>query len=68
MIKNIGRLDQGVRFSAGMIMLFLTLLGMVHGRLALFLAALGIYLIITAVLQHCPFYRLLRFSSLTRNE
>lgn len=63
MLKNIGRWDQVIRFSVGLGMLLLTLLGWVHGRPGLFLAALGIYLLITALLQHCPFYRLIQFTT-----
>ncbi|UNC93435.1 YgaP family membrane protein [Candidatus Contubernalis alkaliaceticus] len=63
MLKNVGRIDQVIRFSVGLVVLFLTFWGRVHGRLGLLLAALGIYLLMSALLQYCPFYRLLKFST-----
>lgn len=63
MLKNMGRWDQVARFVLGGSFLVLVTLNLVVGRPGLFLAALGIYLLFTALLQHCPLYKQLGFSS-----
>ncbi|RQD76106.1 MAG: DUF2892 domain-containing protein [Candidatus Syntrophonatronum acetioxidans] len=63
MLKNVGRWDQAARFILGILFILMVLFHLVVGRPGLFLAALGIYLLFTSLLQHCPLYQQLGFST-----
>jgi len=63
MLKNMGRWDQAARLFLGILFLIAVFFHLVTGRGGLLLAALGIYLLFTALLRHCPLYQQLKFST-----
>jgi len=63
LFRNIGKIDQVLRLSLGLLLVLLVILNVQTGRLGLFLAASGLYLLGTSLLRYCPFYHLIKYST-----
>jgi hypothetical protein len=66
MKKNVGKLDKTLRFLSGFILVLLTLLGWIHGWASNISLVLGAILLITASINFCPLYTLIRISTFKR--
>ncbi|MFN4910918.1 MAG: DUF2892 domain-containing protein [Flavobacteriales bacterium] len=57
MKKNIGKLDQTLRFTIGALMILSTLFEWTKGGINILFLVLGSVLLITAGMQFCPLYK-----------
>jgi hypothetical protein len=53
---NVGKADKILRIVLGFALIILALMGGVAGTTALFVAAIGVILAVTALLNFCPLY------------
>ena len=58
LIANVGSLDKIVRIVAGLVLVVIALLKL-DGSATLIALAVGVVLIVTAVINFCPLYRIL---------
>ncbi len=61
MNKNIGTIDKIIRIIAAVIISMLYITGTVSGTVGFILLAVGAILLLTAVIDFCPLYRILKF-------
>ncbi len=61
MNKNIGKVDKIIRIIAAVIISMVYITGAVPGKLGFILLTIGGILLITAVIDFCPLYKLLKF-------
>ena len=61
MKKNIGTIDKIIRIIAAVIISMIYITGTVAGPLGFILLTVGGILLITAVIDFCPLYKLLKF-------
>lgn len=63
MRANLGTVDKALRNAIAVILALLVFVGMVDGIAAVIVAVIAVVLGLTALLQFCPLYRVLGFST-----
>jgi len=65
LVKNVGSTDKSIRLIAGILLLGLGIFGLGLGGAGGILASIvGIILIVTGVINFCPLFKIIGFSSL----
>jgi hypothetical protein len=67
MQKNMGTLDQIIRFVIAIIILALYITSVLQGVLAIILGIIAIILVLTSITGFCPLYLLLKISTIKKN-
>jgi len=63
MTKNIGTIDKIIRIVAALILSTLYITGIVSGTFGYIILAIGGILLLTALVDFCPFYAILKMKS-----
>jgi len=66
MTANVGKVDRMVRYLFVLVIILLLVARRVHGALAIILGIVGIMLLITAFLNYCPLYPVLKISTVKK--
>lgn len=61
--QNVGKLDRAIRTLVAIGIALLYLFDVVSGKLGMALTAIAIVLLITSLLNFCPFYKIIGFNS-----
>lgn len=63
MIKNMAAIDRIARLLFAMVIVFVIAMGFIEGTMAWLLGAFALVLFVTAVVGHCPFYKVIGIDS-----
>ena len=67
MIKNMAAIDRIARLLCAIVIVFVIAMGFIEGAMAWVLGAFALVLFVTALVGHCPFYRMIGIDSHTHD-
>ncbi|MDO9550585.1 MAG: DUF2892 domain-containing protein [Methanoregula sp.] len=68
MVKNVGMVDRVIRIILGLVLIGAGMAGLVSTPWLYIVLLIGVILLLTGIMQRCPAYTLLGFSTLEKKE